>query len=44
VLQAVLARLDKTEQAFFRRVQRGEKAGFPRCKGRDRFHRCMCKE
>src|SRR5260221_9408871 len=29
VLQDVLARLDKTYQAFFRRVQRGEKAGFP---------------
>jgi putative transposase len=38
VLQDVLARLDKTYQAFFRRVQRGEKAGFSRCKGRDRFH------
>jgi putative transposase len=38
VLQDVLARLDKTSQAFFRRVQRGEQAGFPRCKGRDRFH------
>ena len=32
VLQDVLARLDKTYQAFFRRVQRGEKAGFPRFK------------
>jgi putative transposase len=29
VLQDVLARLDKTYQAFFRRVQVGEKAGFP---------------
>jgi putative transposase len=38
VLQDVLARLDKTHQAFFRRVQRGEKAGFPRFKGRTRFH------
>src|SRR5262245_23205912 len=27
VLQDVLARLDKAYQAFFRRVQRGEKAG-----------------
>src|SRR5215813_3249644 len=34
VLQDVLARLDKTYQAFFRRVKRGEKAGFPRFKGR----------
>jgi putative transposase len=38
VLQDVLARLDKTYQAFFRRIQRGEKAGFPRFKGRNRFH------
>ena len=30
VLQVVLARLDKTYQAFFRRVKVGEKAGFPR--------------
>jgi putative transposase len=44
VLQDVLARLDKTYQAFFRRVQRGEKAGFPRFKGRERFHSCTCKE
>src|SRR5260221_3747379 len=43
-LQDVLARRDKTAQAFFRRGQRGEKAGFPRCKGRDRSHRCTCKE
>jgi transposase len=33
VLQDVLARLDKTYQAFFRRIQRGEKAGFPRVSG-----------
>jgi putative transposase len=38
VLQGVVARLDKTYQAFFRRVQRGEKAGFPRFQGRNRFH------
>jgi putative transposase len=38
VLQDVLARLDKTYQAFFRRVQRGEKAGFPRFKGKNRYH------
>jgi putative transposase len=36
VLQDVLARLDKTYQAFFRRAQAGEKAGFPRDQGRDR--------
>ncbi len=33
VLQDVLARLDKTYQAFFRRVRAGEKAGFPRYQG-----------
>jgi putative transposase len=38
VLQDVLARLDKTYQAFFRRVQRGEKAGFPRFHGRSRYN------
>jgi putative transposase len=44
VLQDVLARLDKTYQAFFRRVQRGEKAGFPRFKGRNRWRSFTCKE
>src|SRR5258708_2358872 len=44
LLQDVLARLDKTYQAFFRRVQRGEKAGFPRFKGRTRFHSFTFKE
>src|SRR5215831_1356079 len=44
VLQDVLARLDRTYQAFFRRVQRGEKAGFPRFQGRDRFHSFTYKE
>jgi transposase len=35
VLQDVLARLDKTYQAFFRRLAAGEKkAGFPRFQGR----------
>src|SRR5260221_12211184 len=43
-LQDVLARLDKTSQAFFRRVQRGEKAGFPRFTGRDRYHSFTFKE
>jgi putative transposase len=33
VLQDVLARLNKTYQAFFRRIQRGEKAGFLRFQG-----------
>jgi putative transposase len=44
VMQEVLARLDKTYQAFFRRVQRGEKAGFPRYQGRDRWHSFTYKE
>jgi putative transposase len=44
VLQDVLARLDKTYQAFFRRVQRGEKAGFPRFKGRNRYRSFTYKE
>jgi putative transposase len=44
VLQDVLARLDRTYQAFFRRVQRGEKAGFPRLQGRERYHSFTYKE
>ena len=36
VLQDVLARLDRTYQAFFRRLKAGDKAGFPRYQGRDR--------
>jgi putative transposase len=44
VLRDVLARLDRTYQAFFRRVMAGEKAGFPRFKGRNRFHSFTFKE
>src|SRR5215472_13165651 len=44
VLQDVLARRDKTYQAFFRRVQNGEKPGFPRFHGTDRSHSCTDKE
>ena len=44
VLQDVLARLEKTYQAFFRRVKAGEKAGFPRFKGRNRFRSFTFKE
>src|SRR5215471_5837499 len=44
VLQDVLARLDKTYQAFFRRVKAGEKVGFPRYQGRDRYHSFTYKE
>lgn len=38
VLQNVLERLDKAYQNFFRRVKTSEKAGFPRFKGRNRYH------
>src|SRR5215467_8344529 len=44
VLQDVLARLDTTYQAFFRRLAAGEKAGFPRFQGRDRYHSFTYKE
>jgi putative transposase len=47
VLQDVLARLEKTYQAFFRRLERGEKgrkAGFPRYKGQNRYHSFTFKE
>jgi putative transposase len=44
ILQDVLARLDKTYQAFFRRVAHGEKAGFPRFHGRERYHSFTYKE
>ena len=37
-VQQLLRRLDKTFAAFFRRVKAGETPGFPRFKGRDRFH------
>jgi len=37
VLQVAVADLDKSFQAFFRRVKAGEKAGYPRFKGKDRF-------
>jgi putative transposase len=38
VLQDVLRRLDKTFQAFFRRVRVGETAGFPRFRGCGRYN------
>jgi hypothetical protein len=38
VLQDLLALLDTTFQAFFRRLMCGEKAGFPGCQGRDHHH------
>jgi putative transposase len=36
--QEVLRRVDKTFQAFFRRVKQGQKAGYPRFKPLTRFH------
>jgi putative transposase len=44
VLQDVLARLDTTYQAFFRRLMTGENPGFPRFQGRDRYHSFTYKE
>ena len=44
VLQDVLARLDKTYQAFFERIKRGEKPGYPRFQGRNRWHSFTYKE
>jgi putative transposase len=38
VSQDVLTRLDRTFQAFFRRVQAGEKPGYPRFKGSYRYN------
>ncbi|HET8909098.1 MAG TPA: transposase [Ktedonobacterales bacterium] len=44
VLQDVLARLDKTYQAFFRRIRAGQTPGFPRYQGRNRYHSFTYKE
>ena len=38
VLQDVLTRLDKTYQAFLRRLKAGQTPGFPRFHGRTRYH------
>ena len=38
VLQDVIKRLDKAFAAFFRRVKAGEKPGYPRFQGRNRYH------
>jgi putative transposase len=40
----VLARLDRTYQAFFRRLAAGEQPGFPRFHGKDRYHSFTYKE
>jgi putative transposase len=37
VLQEVLERLDKAYKAFFRRINNGEKVGYPRFKGKERY-------
>lgn len=44
VLQTAAADVDKAFQAFFRRVKEGEKPGYPRFKGRNRFHSFGFKE
>jgi transposase len=44
VLQDVLARLEKTYQAFFRRMANGETPGFPRFQGATRYHSFTYKE
>lgn len=38
VLQDVLRRLDKTFASFLRRLKAGERPGFPRYKGENRYH------
>jgi len=44
ILQTVVQDLDKAFDAFFRRVKAGEKAGYPRFKGRNRWHSFGFKE
>ncbi len=44
VPQDVLARLDQAYQAFFERIKRGEKPGYPRFQGRHRYHSFTYKE
>lgn len=44
LLQVVVRDLDKAFQAFFRRVKAGEKPGYPRFKGRNRFRSFGFKE
>src|SRR5260221_4167445 len=38
VLQDVILRVERTYQAFFRRVKNGETPGYPRFQGRNRYH------
>jgi putative transposase len=44
VLQTAATDVDKAFAAFFRRVKAGEKPGYPRFKGRNRFHSFGFKE
>jgi putative transposase len=44
ILQDVLARLDRTYQAFFRRVAAGQTPGFARFQGHARYHSFTYKE
>lgn len=44
ILQVVVQDLDKAFQSFFRRVKDGEKAGYPRFKGKNRFDSFGLKE
>jgi len=44
ILQLVVSDLDKAFQAFFRRMKTGEKPGYPRFKGRNRFSSFGLKE
>ncbi len=43
-LQDVMARLQKTYDDFYRRIREGEKPGFPRFKGRNRWRSFTVKE
>ncbi len=44
ILQIVVADLDKAFKSFFRRIKSGEKPGYPRFKGKDRFDSFGLKE
>ena len=44
ILQVAVADLDKAFQAFFRRVKAGQKPGYPRFRGRNRFDSIGLKE
>ena len=38
IQQDALERIDQAFKSFFRRIKNGEKPGFPRFKGKDRYH------